>query len=168
MERQSFKNRGYLLDQNSVKSTCFFSFKIWFHDIFSRKKENSQSRNFLKLCFTGSVFKLILPNLFFYLTIYITVDLIYIYWLKGNQDMVEIKEFYEMFCVFCKRFRQMIPINFLTGFYVTEVVRRYWDQFMTLPFPDRIALKVSTHVSGKVDKNWYSHQNLNSPFQNHS
>ena len=44
----------------------------------------------------------------------------------------------------------MIPINFLTGFYVTEVVRRYWDQFMTLPFPDRIALKVSTHVSGKV------------------
>lgn len=116
----------------------------WFHEIFSR--------NFLKLWYPGSVFKLILPNLFFYLIIYITVDLIYIYWLKGNQDMVEIKEFYEMFCVFCKRFRQMIPINFLTGFYVTEVVRRYWDQFMTLPFPDRIALKVSTHVSGKVCK----------------
>ena len=44
----------------------------------------------------------------------------------------------------------MIPVTFLTGFYVTEVVRRYWDQFMSLPFPDELALKVVTHVPGKV------------------
>ena len=44
----------------------------------------------------------------------------------------------------------MIPVTFLTGFYVSEVVRRYWDQFMSLPFPDELALKVVTHVPGKV------------------
>ena len=44
----------------------------------------------------------------------------------------------------------MIPVTFLTGFYVTEVVRRYWDQFMSLPFPDELALKLVTHVPGKV------------------
>lgn len=43
----------------------------------------------------------------------------------------------------------MIPVTFLTGFYVAEVVKRYWDQFMTLPFPDQIALKLVTYVPGK-------------------
>ena len=44
----------------------------------------------------------------------------------------------------------MIPITFLTGFYVTQVVSRYWDEFMSLPWPDRIALKIVTYIPGKV------------------
>ena len=44
----------------------------------------------------------------------------------------------------------MIPIQFLTGFYVAEVVRRYWDQFMCLPYPDRLALKLVAYIPGKV------------------
>ena len=44
----------------------------------------------------------------------------------------------------------MIPIQFLTGFYVAEVVRRYWDQFMCLPYPDRLALKLVAFIPGKV------------------
>ena len=53
--------------------------------------------------------------------------------------------------IFCLiRFRHLIPITFLTGFYVSEVVKRYWDQFMNLPYPDRLALKLITYVPGKV------------------
>ena len=48
------------------------------------------------------------------------------------------------------RFRTLIPITFLTGFYVSEVVKRYWDQFMSLPVPDRLALKLVSYVPGKV------------------
>ena len=44
----------------------------------------------------------------------------------------------------------MIPITFLTGFYVSEVVRRYWDQFLSLPYPDRLALKLVAFIPGKV------------------
>ena len=44
----------------------------------------------------------------------------------------------------------MIPITFLTGFYVSEVVRRYWDQYMSLPYPDRLALKLVSYIPGKV------------------
>ena len=51
---------------------------------------------------------------------------------------------------FTYRFRSYIPIEFLIGFYVAEVVRRYWDQFMSLPFPDRLALKLVSYVPGKV------------------
>ena len=47
---------------------------------------------------------------------------------------------------------EMIPITFLTGFYVTQVVGRYWDQFMSLPWPDKIALKVVSLIPGKVSK----------------
>ena len=54
--------------------------------------------------------------------------------------------------IFCStfRFKKLIPITFLTGFYVGEVVKRYWDQFMSLPVPDRLALKLVTFVPGKV------------------
>ena len=44
----------------------------------------------------------------------------------------------------------MIPITFLTGFYVTQVVARYWDQFMSLPWPDKIAMKIVSFIPGKV------------------
>ena len=48
------------------------------------------------------------------------------------------------------RFQHFIPIAFLTGFYVSEVVKRYWDQFMNLPVPDRLALKLISYIPGKV------------------
>ena len=44
----------------------------------------------------------------------------------------------------------MIPLTFLIGFYVSEVVRRYWDQYTSLPYPDRLALKLVSYVPGKV------------------
>ena len=50
------------------------------------------------------------------------------------------------------RFKSLVPIQFLTGFYVGEVFRRFWDQFMSLPVPDRLALKLATFVPGKVQK----------------
>ena len=62
--------------------------------------------------------------------------------------MAKFKEGFEIICVYCARFRSWIPVEFLTGFYVAEVVRRYWDQFMSLPFPDKLALKVVTYVQG--------------------
>ena len=44
----------------------------------------------------------------------------------------------------------LIPVTFLTGFYVTQVVARYWDQFMSLPWPDKIAMKIVYFIPGKV------------------
>ena len=41
-------------------------------------------------------------------------------------------------------------MTFMTGFYVANVVSRYWDQFVSLPWPDRVAYKVVTFIPGKV------------------
>ena len=38
----------------------------------------------------------------------------------------------------------------MTGFYVANVVSRYWDQFVSLPWPDRLAFKIVTFIPGKV------------------
>ena len=48
------------------------------------------------------------------------------------------------------RFAGQIPVTFMTGFYVANVVSRYWDQFVSLPWPDRVAYKVVTFIPGKV------------------
>ena len=39
----------------------------------------------------------------------------------------------------------------MTGFYVANVVSRYWDQFISLPWPDRIAFKLVGYLPGQVN-----------------
>ena len=77
-------------------------------------------------------------------------DIIY-RWVLCNPDyqLQQQREWFELVCVFCGRRYGQVPITFLIGFYVSEVVRRYWDQFMSLPFTDRLALKLVTFVPGK-------------------
>ena len=72
-------------------------------------------------------------------------------WVLCNPDyQLQVqREWFELVCVFCGRRYGQVPITFLIGFYVSEVVRRYWDQFMSLPFTDRLALKLVTFVPGK-------------------
>ena len=60
------------------------------------------------------------------------------------------KEIFEVICVYAGRFSSLIPISFLTGFYVTQVVSRWWDQFMSLPWPDRIAFRLVSYCPGKA------------------
>jgi hypothetical protein len=60
------------------------------------------------------------------------------------------RQSFELFCIYAEKFAALIPIAFLTGFYVTQVVSRWWDQFMTLPWPDKIAFKLVSFIPGKV------------------
>ena len=78
---------------------------------------------------------------------YVTLQVLYKFVLIHHETA---KELFEILCIYCSRFRGMIPLTFLIGFYVSEVVRRYWDQFMSLPYPDRLALKLVSYIPGKV------------------
>ena len=59
-------------------------------------------------------------------------------------------QMFEMICIYAERFGALVPITFLIGFYVTQVVTRYWDQFMSLQWPDGLALKLVSFVPGQV------------------
>lgn len=63
------------------------------------------------------------------------------------------RQIFELVCVYADRFSSLIPITFLTGFYVSQVVNRWWDQFMSLPWPDRLALKLVSFCPGTDDFN---------------
>ncbi|XP_040563588.1 bestrophin-3 [Lepeophtheirus salmonis] len=94
----------------------------------------------------GSVTKLIWHDLLLFIFLYFVISAIYRFVLFRN-DIT--REWFEIICVFTARFCDMIPITFLTGFYVSQVVTRYWDQFMSLQWPEESALKVATFIPGK-------------------
>ena len=43
-----------------------------------------------------------------------------------------------------------LPITFLLGFYVSLVVKRWWEQYCKLPWPDTIAIYLKGLVQGKL------------------
>ena len=61
-----------------------------------------------------------------------------------------LRQNFELLCIYARRFSGLIPISFLTGFYVTQVVSRWWSEFLTLPWPDKIAFKLASYIPGKV------------------
>ena len=65
-------------------------------------------------------------------------------------DKPRAKQMFELICIYAERFGKLVPITILTAFYVAQVVKRWWDQFMSLPWPDRLALKLVTFVPGMV------------------
>ncbi len=67
--------------------------------------------------------------------------------------LVEIshREWYYVIIHLSFRFSKLIPVTFMTGFYVANVVSRYWDQFLSLPWPDRLAYKLVSYVPGQVN-----------------
>ena len=41
-------------------------------------------------------------------------------------------------------------MSFVLGFYVTIVVNRWWEQYLAMPWPDPLAVFVSTNIHGNV------------------
>ena len=96
-----------------------------------------------------SVFQLVWYDIIVFLVIYFLLSILYRYVLF---DYPSYKQTFEMICIYADRFRSSIPITFLIGFWVSQVVGRWWDQFMTLPHPDTLALKLVAFIPGRVSK----------------
>ena len=50
----------------------------------------------------------------------------------------------------CRNQSTGVPITFLLGFYVSLVVKRWWEQYCKLPWPDTIAIYLKGLVQGKL------------------
>ena len=98
---------------------------------------------------SASVIKLCWGNFLLWIVLYAIISAVYRNVLCDGKHLKE-RERFELFVIYVERFVSKIPITFLTGFYVSQVVNRWWDQFMSLPWPDRFALKLVTIVPGTV------------------
>ena len=119
-------------------------------NIYRNIYRDSAQRNFsgarhLLSKWKGSCFKLIWHDFAAFFVVYALISIVYRNVLQGAY-----KQTFEMFCIYCERFSGLIPISFLTGFYVSQVVNRWWDQFMSLPWTDRLALKLVNFCPGTV------------------
>jgi len=93
----------------------------------------------------GSLFKQVWPDFLIFFGVYFTFSVLYRLILVQYEDS---KVAYELFCVYCEKFSKVIPISFLLGFYVSQVVSRWWSQFMTLPWPDTLARYLAVYLPG--------------------
>jgi len=99
----------------------------------------------LLVIWKGSLFKQIWPDFLLFFGLYFLLSFFYRVILIEYEDS---KVVYELFCVYCKKYSERIPITFLLGFYVTQVVSRWWSQFMSLPWPDTLARYIAVYMPG--------------------
>ena len=105
---------------------------------------------FQQFRWTASCFKLVWQNVALWTILYTFLSCLYRYVLIDKH-----RQMFELICIYASRYTELIPppIAFLTGFYVTQVVSRWWDQFMSLPWPDSLAIKLANYCPGTVSTN---------------
>lgn len=122
------------------------------HTLFNSAYGNTGSRFngilFLLFRWKNSVYKLVWSNLLTFLLAYYSMTFVYLFLIF---DYPVMRQNFELVCVYSRKFSDSLPISILTGFYITQVVVRWWGQFMALPWPDFIAMKLVCFIPGKVN-----------------
>ncbi|XP_071406063.1 bestrophin-3 isoform X2 [Pithys albifrons albifrons] len=98
----------------------------------------------LLLKWKGSIYKLLYREFIVFATLYTMISVLYRFFLTGSQ-----KRFFEKLSIYCDKYAEQIPVTFVLGFYVTLVVNRWWNQFVNLPWPDRLMFLISSCVQGR-------------------
>jgi bestrophin, other len=114
---------------------------------YSSEIATSTSLTLLKLLFRrwrGSVFRLIWNDLLFFILLYYILQLSYSFKLLNEEQ----REIFRIFVNKSKTYTKEIRIEFLLGFFVSNVMSRWWIQYETIPWPYSIAVYVSTTIHG--------------------
>ncbi|KAM8978727.1 bestrophin-3 [Sarcophilus harrisii] len=98
----------------------------------------------LLLKWRGSIYKLLYREFIAFAILYTAISMMYRLLLTGAQ-----KRYFEKLSIYCDRYAEQIPVTFVLGFYVTLVVNRWWNQFVNLPWPDRLMFLISSSVHGR-------------------
>ena len=120
-----------------------------YHNIYSDTNRRWTGILTLLCRWKQSVYSLIWNDVIIFLVMYFFLSLLYRF---GLSQYPTHKQTFEILCIYAESFTSSMPITFLLGFYVSQVVSRWWDQFMTLPYPDLLALKLVAFIPGKVSK----------------
>ncbi|XP_066990016.1 bestrophin-2-like [Macrobrachium rosenbergii] len=98
----------------------------------------------LLLRWRGTLYKMVWQDVLVYLILYYGISLVYRLALEG-----ESKKTFEKLVLTCARFRDLIPVSFVLGFYVSLVVDRWWGTYKSIPWPDTTAILVATYIKGQ-------------------
>ncbi|XP_053498390.1 bestrophin-1 [Ictalurus furcatus] len=99
--------------------------------------------SYLLLRWKGSIYKLLYRELLIFIVLYYIISVLYRFLLDDGQ-----RRLFEKLAIYCDQYAQLIPVSFVLGFYVTLVVSRWWGQFESIPWPDRLAVLVGGYIRG--------------------
>lgn len=109
---------------------------------------SSTSGGFMRLLFRwrGSVWKLVYREMLIFTSAYICLTILYRFFLLEMQ-----KRIFERIVFFCSTFMDLIPLSFVLGFYVSFTATRWWNQYVAIPWPDKLMNILALYVNGVDD-----------------
>lgn len=108
----------------------------------------------------GSVYKLILKEMVFYIFIYFFINIFYRAVLCQVDGLEHYRQMFESIKAWCSLRMTSIPMTFILGFYVNLVVKRWWDQYQVLPWPDSLAIFIVGLVKGAEERSRMMRRNI--------
>ncbi|VDO87387.1 unnamed protein product [Heligmosomoides polygyrus] len=100
----------------------------------------SYSGNFIRLLlrWKGSIWRSVWIELLVFLSLFYTIRLFYYYGIPAIDidDSLGYKKKFHRLCREFNEYTRLIPLTFLLGFYVSNVVSRWWRQFECLCWPE--------------------------------
>ncbi|XP_016111116.1 bestrophin-2-like [Sinocyclocheilus grahami] len=97
----------------------------------------------LLLAWKGSIYKVLYKEFLAFFAMYTAISITYRFFLEDDQ-----KRYFEKLSIYCNNYASLIPMSFVLGFYVTLIVNRWWNQYTSIPLPDRIMCPLSGGVQG--------------------
>ncbi|GBN23320.1 Bestrophin-3 [Araneus ventricosus] len=58
------------------------------------------------------------------------------------------KRIFERIVSMCSTFMDLIPLSFVLGFYVSFIATRWWNQYVAIPWPDKLMNSISLYFPG--------------------
>ncbi|GFR00117.1 bestrophin-3 [Trichonephila clavata] len=101
----------------------------------------------LLLRWRGSIYKLLYREMIIFCGLYYSLSALYRYVFTENQRTV-----FEKLTIYCEAFTNLIPLSFVLGFYVSIVVGRWWQQYLAIPWPDKVSMLIAAYVHGSDER----------------
>ncbi|XP_075693095.1 bestrophin-1 [Rhinoderma darwinii] len=101
----------------------------------------------LLLRWRGSIYKLLYQEFFIFIGFYFIISVTYRLLLNEQQRI-----HFEKLALYCNNYAELIPVSFVLGFYVTLVVSRWWAQYESIPWLDRLMCLVSSNLHGTDER----------------
>merc|ERR1719370_1994312 len=93
-----------------------------------------------------TLYKLICRELILFLVVYALLGVIYRQLMNESQQKL-----FESVVKYFDAFLNLIPLSFVLGFYVSYVASRWWQQFLAIPWPDKLFHSIACYIEGFDD-----------------
>ena len=70
------------------------------------------------------------------------------------------RHMFESLKAYCLIQMSSIPMTFVLGFYVSLIVKRWWDQYNLLPWPDSLAIFIAGLINGIDERGRLMRRNI--------